>query len=116
MTQEPTPAGGFGAPVRRREDRRLITGHGRYVSDITRPGLLHVAFVRSVHAHARIRSIDAAAAQASPGIVTVVTGEAPDIAAQRIRARSALSTYVETEQPVLAWPRVRHVGEAVAAV
>ena len=44
----------FGAPVLRREDRRLITGAGRYVSDVVLPGMLHAAFVRSVHAHARL--------------------------------------------------------------
>lgn len=106
----------FGAPVPRREDRRLITGGGRYVSDVARPGMQHAVFVRSIHAHARLRAIDAAAARAAPGVVAVVTGEDAVLAHHRIRARSALSTYVETEQPVLAWPRVRHVGEAFAVV
>ena len=106
----------FGARVLRREDRRLITGRGRYVSDIVLPGMLHVAFVRSVHAHARIRSIDTGPALATPGVVAVVTGDDATLARHRIRARSALTTYVETEQPILAWPRARHVGEALAAV
>src|SRR2546425_7869027 len=106
----------FGARVLRREDRRLITGRGRYVSDIVLPGMLHVAFVRSVHAHARVVGVGADEARRLPGIVAVVTGEDPTIAQHCLRARSALTTYVETEQPVLAWPRVRHVGEAVAAV
>jgi carbon-monoxide dehydrogenase large subunit len=106
----------FGARVLRREDRRLITGRGRYVSDVVLPGMLHVAFVRSVHAHARVVGVGADEARRLPGIVAVVTGEEPTIARHRLRARSALTTYVETEQPVLAWPRVRHVGEAVAAV
>ena len=106
----------FGARVPRREDRRLITGRGRYVGDVTLPGMVHVAFVRSVHAHARIRGIDASVALNVPGVLSVVTGDDPVIARHRIRARSALAAYVETEQPVLASPRVRHVGEAVAAV
>jgi aerobic carbon-monoxide dehydrogenase large subunit len=106
----------FGAPVRRREDPRLLTGRGRYVADVELPRLLHVAFVRSAHAHARLRGIDAAAALAQPGIVAVVTGADPFVARHRIRARSALPGYVETEQPVLAWPIARHAGEAVAAV
>ncbi len=78
--------------------------------------MLHVAFVRSAHAHAQLRAIDVAAAAAHPGIRAVLTGLDASFAALRIRARSALPGYVETEQPVLAWPIVRHVGEAIAAV
>jgi aerobic carbon-monoxide dehydrogenase large subunit len=106
----------FGAAVRRREDPRLLTGHGRYTSDVELPRLLHVAFVRSVHAHARVRAVDTAAALAAPGVVTVVAGADPLVAGHQVRARSALPGYVETEQPVLAWPTARHAGEALAAV
>ncbi len=106
----------FGARVARKEDRRFVTGSGRYVSDIERPRMLHVAFARSVHAHARLRRVDTAAAAACPGVVSVVTGDDPVVARYRLRARSALSTYVEIEQPVLAWPKVRFCGEALAAV
>src|SRR5688500_493718 len=106
----------FGAAVRRREDLRLLTGHGRYASDVELPRLLHVAFVRSLHAHAHLRAVDTAAAVAAPGVVTVVVGSDPLVARHRVRARSALPGYVETEQPVLAWPTARHVGEALAAV
>ena len=106
----------FGAAVRRREDPRLLTGHGRYASDVELPRLLHVAFVRSLHAHAHLRAVDTAAALAAPGVVTVVVGSDPLVARHRVRARSALPGYVETEQPVLAWPTARHVGEALAAV
>jgi carbon-monoxide dehydrogenase large subunit len=106
----------FGARVRRKEDGRLITGRGRYVSDVELPRMLHVAFVRSVHAHARIVTVDATAAMAAPGVVAVATGADPDIAPHRIRAKSALPSYVETEQPVLAWPEARFAGEALAAV
>jgi aerobic carbon-monoxide dehydrogenase large subunit len=102
--------------VRRREDPRLLTGRGRYVSDVELPRLLHVAFVRSVHAHARLRAIDVTAAAAHPGVVAVLTGRDPAFADVCIRARSALPGYVETAQPVLAWPVARHAGEALAAV
>src|SRR5499427_3036132 len=103
------PAVTIGAPVRRREDPRLLTGRGRYVGDVELPRLLHVAFVRSLHAHARVRAIDAAAAAAQPGIAAVVTGLC-------IRAPSALPGYAETAQPVLAWPVARFAGEALAAI
>ncbi len=86
------------------------------MSDVELPRMLHVAFVRSVHAHARIRGVETTGAAAAPGVVAVVTGADPDWAKHRVRARSALPTYVETEQPILAWPTVRFAGEAVAAV
>jgi carbon-monoxide dehydrogenase large subunit len=110
------PSDTLGAAVRRKEDPRLITGHGRYVTDVELPRMLHVAFVRSPHARARIRGVAAGAAAARPGVAAVVAGDDPGVARHRIRARSALPAYVETEQPVLAWPTVRHAGEAVAAV
>jgi carbon-monoxide dehydrogenase large subunit len=106
----------MGARLARKEDARLLTGRGRYVSDITLPGLLHVAFVRSPVAHAVIGRIDAEAARASPGVIAVVTGDDPVVRRHHLRARSELPGYVPTEQPVLAWPKVRHVGEAVAAI
>src|SRR6059036_863820 len=62
----------FGARVRRREDGRLITGHGRYVADVAHPGLLHVAVHRSPHAHARLLRIDVAEGRRRPGVVNVV--------------------------------------------
>jgi carbon-monoxide dehydrogenase large subunit len=110
------PRAPFGAAVRRREDPRLLTGHGRYASDVELPRMLHVAFVRSVHAHARLRGLDTAAAAAAPGVLAVLTGRDASVGRIRVRARSALPGYVETEQPVLAWPTTRHVGEAIAAV
>jgi carbon-monoxide dehydrogenase large subunit len=106
----------FGARVPRKEDGRLVTGRGRYVSDVELPRMLHVAFVRSVHAHARILGVDTRAATACPGVVAIATGADADIARYRICAKSALPSYVETEQPVLAWPEARFAGEAVAAV
>ena len=61
----------FGASVRRREDARLVTGRGRYVADVALPGMLHVAVLRSPHAHARLVRIDAARARTRPGVVHV---------------------------------------------
>ena len=73
---------GIGAPVRRKEDQRFITGSGHYTDDITRPGQCHAYFLRSPHAHANIRSIDTAAAKAMPGVVAVLTGS--DLAGDKI--------------------------------
>src|SRR5499433_3260459 len=69
-----TPSRLMGAEIKRKEDPRLITGTSAYVGDLSLPGLHHVAFVRSPHAHARIRRIDASAALRRPGVVAVVTG------------------------------------------
>ena len=73
-----TVTGGFqgrvlGRDVPRLEDGRLIRGKGCFVDDIALPSMLHAAFVRSSHAHAAIRGIDAAAARALPGVVAVLT-------------------------------------------
>ncbi|HKA03499.1 MAG TPA: hypothetical protein VKD67_04190, partial [Acidimicrobiales bacterium] len=62
-----------GTSVRRVEDRRLLTGRGRYVDDVRLPGMLHAAFVRGHHAHARVAAIDTAAARAVPGVHAVLT-------------------------------------------
>src|SRR5262245_15600231 len=62
----------FGARVRRREDARLVTGRGRYVADVTHPGLLHIAVHRSPHAHARIVRVDPIPARRRPGVVHVM--------------------------------------------
>jgi carbon-monoxide dehydrogenase large subunit len=106
----------FGAPAPRKEDARLVAGRGRYVTDVELPRMLHVAFVRSPHAHARIRAVDTAAARAAAGVAAVATGADADWAPHRIEARSALPGYVMTGQPILAWPEVRFAGEAVVAV
>ena len=63
----------IGARIHRREDPRLVSGHGRYVDDMVRPGMLHMAVVRSPLAHARIKSIDLAAAKKAPGVSAVLT-------------------------------------------
>ena len=66
---------GIGASVVRKEDRRFITGKGRYVDDIKLLGMTHAHFVRSPHAHAKIKSIDTSAAMKMPGVVGVLTGQ-----------------------------------------
>ena len=63
----------FGAAVKRREDPRFLRGEGRFIDDVTLPGLLHAAFLRSPHAHARIARVDTTAAAAAPGVVRVLT-------------------------------------------
>ena len=103
-----------GEPVARKEDRRLVTGHGSYVSDLQLPRTRQVAFLRSPHAHARIGAIDTAAARAADGVRAVFTGQ--DFAAVALRAQSALPAYVETAQPVLATTKTRFAGEPIAAV
>jgi carbon-monoxide dehydrogenase large subunit len=65
----------FGKSIKRREDPRFITGRGTYVDDVKLPGMTYAAFVRSPHAHARIRRIDTSAATKSPGVVAVFTGK-----------------------------------------
>src|SRR5215471_1947597 len=65
---------GIGRPVRRKEDFRLLTGRGRYVDDVTLPGMVHAVFVRSPHAHARIAAIDTTKAAAAPGVLAILTG------------------------------------------
>ncbi len=65
----------FGKSIKRREDPRFITGRGQYVDDVKLPGMTYAAFVRSPHAHARIKAIDVAAAKAHPGVVAVFTGK-----------------------------------------
>jgi aerobic carbon-monoxide dehydrogenase large subunit len=64
----------FGASIKRREDPRFITGKGNYTDDLKLPGMTYAAFVRSPHAHARIRGIDVSKARAAPGVVAVYTG------------------------------------------
>jgi carbon-monoxide dehydrogenase large subunit len=70
-----TPGTGIGAPVRRREDERLLTGQGRYSDDLNLPGQAYAIMLRSLHAHAAIERIDAATARAMPGVLAVLTGQ-----------------------------------------
>ena len=70
---------GIGASVRRREDDRFLAGKGRYTDDINRTGQVYASFLRSPHAHAKINSVDTAAAKSAPGVSAVLTGA--DVAA-----------------------------------
>ena len=65
---------GIGQAVRRVEDQRFLLGQGRYVDDISLPGLCHGVTVLSPHAHARITRVDVAKAKAAPGVLCVLTG------------------------------------------
>ncbi len=112
----PTSGGPFGQSVLRREDDRLLRGQGRYVANIGYDGQLAVTFVRSPLAHARIVSVDVAAARSAPGVVDIATGADPDFCDLSLVAESALSSHVATPQPLLAQEKVRYQGEAVAAV
>ena len=105
-----------GRPVPRKEDLRLITGRGTYVSDLQLPRMRHVAFLRSPHAHARIAAIDASQARQLAGVTAVFTGQDQAFKNTAMRAKSALPGYIETAQPLLATDKTRFAGEAVAAV
>jgi aerobic carbon-monoxide dehydrogenase large subunit len=115
-------ATGIGAPVRRKEDHRFITGNGKYTDDINRPGQTYAFFVRSPHAHARIRKIDTKAAAQMPGVVGILTGA--DLAADKvgglicgwmIHSKDG-SPMKAGAHPALADGKVRYVGDHVAVV
>ena len=113
---------GIGQPVRRVEDRRFITGRGRYVDDIVLPRMAFSALVLSPHAHARIVAIDTSAARAAPGVLCVLTGEDA--------AKAGLGSFpplfmpedmggppgFRTARPVLAQGHVLFAGDRVAFV
>jgi len=105
-----------GQPLRRREDLRFITGKGRYVDDIRLPGTLHVAFLRSPHAHARIARLNVAGARANPGVRLVVDGSGIQGRIGAIRPNWIMPGTHVPVRPVLAIDRVRFVGECVAAI
>src|SRR5262252_5517583 len=105
-----------GSPIERIEDLRFLRGRGRYVDDVSPPGLLHAVILRSAVAHGRIRRIDAAAALARPGVHAVITaadiGDVPTIPLRQ----EQLAAFTPFEQPVIADGKVRYVGEPVAVV
>jgi len=101
---------GVGASLRRKEDARFLHGRGRFVGDITRPGMLEVAFLRSPVAQARLRSVT----KPADGEKSVFTlADLPGV--RTIRANSALPGFRVSEQPALAKDKLRHVGEAIVA-
>lgn len=101
----------------RKEDAHLITGRSRYTDNITLPGMLHLAMVRSPFAHAKITSIDASAAKSSPGVVAVLTGA--DVAAQQGSLPNAWPITPEQKapaHPAIAVDAVAFAGEVVACI
>ena len=115
-------ATGIGATVRRKEDQRFITGKGHYTADVNRAGQTHACFVRSPHAHARIKGIDATAASKMPGVVAVLTGA--DLAVDKlgnlicgwmIHSKDG-SAMKMAPHPALAQTKACHVGDPVAVV
>ena len=110
-TTTPPEIGGIGHSIKRVEDARLIEGQGNFLDDITLPGMLHMALVRSPVAHARINGIDIDAAMAVDGVLAVVTGEL--MAAHNLAWMPTLSG---DTQAVLATDKVRYQGQEVAAV
>ncbi len=107
----PPEIGGIGHNVRRVEDDRFIQGAGKYLDDVSLPGMLHMAILRSPVAHAELVSIDASEAEALDGVVAVITGEA--LAAHNLAWMPTLSG---DTQAVLATDKVRFQGQEVAAV
>jgi carbon-monoxide dehydrogenase large subunit len=108
----------IGQPVKRVEDRRFITGKGRYTDDITLPGQTYAHFVRSDFAHARINSIDTSMAEEADGVIAVFTGQdLLDDGIQSIPTGWAIGDDMnEPPHYPLAVDKVRHVGDGVAVV
>src|SRR5512140_3354801 len=115
-------ATGIGAAVRRKEDLRFITGKGQYTDDVVRPGETRAVFLRSPHAHAKIKKIDSSAAANMPGVVAILTGAelANDkignlICGWMIHSKDG-SPMKMAAHPALANGKVCHVGDPVAAI
>ena len=122
MSAQSATATGIGAAVRRKEDFRFITGKGQYTDDISRPGETKAVFVRSPHAHAKIKAVDGAAAKQMPGVLAVLTGAelAGDkignlICGWMIHSKDG-SPMKMAPHPALAMGKACHVGDAVAVV
>ncbi len=112
--------GFVGQSVERREDTRFLTGRGQYTDDITLPGQTHGVFLRSPHAHARIKSINSTAAAKAPGVVAIFTGE-PFKAVGGLPCGWLINSLdgtpmKEPKHPVLADGKVRYVGDRVALI
>ena len=107
-----------GQPVRRFEDHRLLTGQGSFVDDMKLPGLLHTVVLRSLHAHATIRSIDVSGANRLPGVVAVITAADIQDLDVHMPTRSSIDDVELTppRHPVLASDKVCYVGQAVALI
>jgi aerobic carbon-monoxide dehydrogenase large subunit len=105
-----------GAALSPRETKKLVLGRGSYIGDLTMPGLLHAAFVRSPHAHAQIRRIDVGAARRQPGIVAVLTGHDLARVTAPLRIAPPIDGLLPMEMPTLPVDKVRFVGDPVACV
>lgn len=115
-----------GQSVKRREDRRLLTGQGQFVADLVLPRMLHVVLVRSPLAHARIRNVDLARAAAAPGVVCAMNGAdllqlLPPIPEGQLSLPPKWTTQIQhkflnPQEPLLAHDKARHVGEALAII
>ena len=113
----PDPGGPIGRPLRRREDKRLLTGRGRFVDDLpSPPGCLHAVFLRSPHPHARIGAIDASAALALPGVAAVLTGKDFAALVAPLAHGPAIEGLLPMDMPVLPTDTARFVGDPVAVV
>src|ERR1700741_779731 len=109
--------GELGKARLRKEDERLLTGQTNWTDNITLPGLLHIAFLRSPYAHARITSVDVSAARNEPGVIAAFSGA--DFAGEQGSLPCAWPVtpdIVIPPHPPMAVDEVRYVGEAVAVV
>lgn len=106
----------IGAPVRRKEDPRLITGAATYTDDIVIPRMVHVALTRSPEAHARISSIDPTEASSMPGVIAVYTGADLKGAIAPLPCVHSIEDLKEPSHPAVAFEVVRYAGDAVAVV
>jgi len=107
----------IGQSPRSKDAHRFLAGHGRYVDDLTRPGLVHLGVVRSAHAHARITRVDATAARAIRGVLAAWTAaDLPQLAQPLATASSGAHKERPFVVPLLAGDRARYVGEPVAVV
>src|SRR5262245_27521048 len=113
---------GIGASVVRKEDKRFITGKGRYVDDVKLVGCTHAHFIRSPHAHAKVKSIGSSAAMKMPGVIAVLTGQQlVDDKVGNLICGWAITSKDGSPMKMGAWPAmapetVRFVGQAVAVV
>jgi aerobic carbon-monoxide dehydrogenase large subunit len=115
-----------GRSIKRREDRRLLTGQGQFVADIVLPKMLHAVLVRSPLAHARIRAVDVSRAAKAPGVVHAMNGAdllalLPPVPEGQISLPPKWTTQIQhkflnPQEPLLAHDKARHVGEALAII
>ena len=108
--------GSVGQALLRKEDYRFLTGQGRYLDDLAVAGALHAHFVRSPHAHARIRAIDVAAASGVPGVVRVVTGRELAEWTTALRMAPPIEGLHPVEMTTLPIDKVRFIGDPVVCI